>query len=163
MSSKETRRRLRELAGEEVTVPAGLVSNVMRAVREHAAAARAALTPTPGTLRVVRPMLLSEGRGATWVVDRLIARTGRRIAEATPGVGAVVGRGGVAVAVGEQGVIVALRLMIDYDRVVPGVAGGAVRAAVLDAVESQIGLPVFAVKSRSTALQRPAVATGGPV
>ena len=163
MSSKETHRRLRELAGEEVTVPAGLVSNVMRAVREHAAAARAALTPTPGTLRVVRPMLLSEGRGATWVVDRLIARTGRRIAEATPGVGAVVGRGGVAVAVGEQGVIVALRLMIDYDRVVPGVAGGAVRAAVLDAVESQIGLPVFAVKSRSTALQRPAVATGGPV
>ena len=51
----------------------------------------------------------------------------------------------MAVAVGEQGVIVALRLMIDYDRVVPEVAGGAVRAAVLDAVESQIGLPVFAV------------------
>ena len=63
MSSNETRRRLRELAGEEVTVPAGLVSNVMRAVGERAAAARAALTPTPGTLRVVRPMLLSEGRG----------------------------------------------------------------------------------------------------
>jgi hypothetical protein len=37
------------------------------------------------------------------------------------------------VAVGEQGVIVALRLMIDYDRVVPEVVG-AVRAAVLDAV-----------------------------
>ncbi len=38
MSSNETRRRLRELAGEEVTVPAGLVSNVMRAVGERAAA-----------------------------------------------------------------------------------------------------------------------------
>ena len=117
----------------------------MRAVGEHAPAPRAALTPPSGTLRVVRPMLLSEGRGATWVADRLlIARTGRRIAEATPGVRAVVGRGGVVVAVGEQGVIVALRLMIDYDRVVPEVAG-AVRAVVLDAVEGQIGLPVFAI------------------
>ena len=47
-------------------------------------------------------------------------------------------------AVGEQGVIVALRLMIDYDRVVPEVAG-AVRAAVLDVVEGQMGLPVFAI------------------
>ena len=141
---KGVARQLRELAGEEATVPAGLVSNVMRAVGEHAAAARAALTPPSGTLRVVRPMLLSEGRGATWVADRLVARTGRRIAEATPGVRAVVGRGGVAVAVGEQGVIVALRLMIDCDRVVPEVAG-AVRAAVLDAVEGQIGLPVFAI------------------
>jgi hypothetical protein len=103
-----------------------------------------ALTPPPGTLRVVRPMLLSEGRGATCVADRLIARTGWRIAEAMPGVRAVVGRGGVAVAIGEQGVIVALRLMIDYDRVVPEVAG-AVRAAVLAAVEGQIGLPAFAV------------------
>ena len=144
MSSKESRVSCVSWAGEEATVPAGLVSNVMRAVGEHAAAARAALTPPSGTLRVVRPMLLSEGRGATWVADRLVARTGRRIAEATPGVRAVVGRGGVAVAVGEQGVIVALRLMIDCDRVVPEVAG-AVRAAVLDAVEGQIGLPVFAI------------------
>ena len=160
---KGVARQLRELAGEEATVPAGLVSNVMRAVGEHAAAARAALTPPSGTLRVVRPMLLSEGRGATWVADRLlIARTGRRIAEATPGVRAVVGRGGVVVAVGEQGVIVALRLMIDYDRVVPEVAG-AVRAVVLDAVEGQIGLPVFAINVLVDGVTATSLETAGPV
>ncbi|MGN6168294.1 MAG: Asp23/Gls24 family envelope stress response protein [Solirubrobacteraceae bacterium] len=136
--------RLRELAAEDVEVPAGLVPSVMRAVGEHAAAAREALMTPPGMLRPIRPILLSEGRGATWVADRIVARVAQRVAEAIPGVHLLPRARGVTVSVGERGVIIAVGMIVEYDRAVAGVTD-AVRVAVIDAVETEVGLPVFAV------------------
>lgn len=109
---------VRELAREDVVVPAALVATVMRVVRKERSP-----SPTKLSLRGVIPrlvdhaLLLSE-RGTLKIADSVIAQVIAREALAAPGVS---GLGSVEAVVDESRVSARLRLVIELGWSIPDV------------------------------------------
>lgn len=151
---------VRELAREEVVVPARLVEKVIRRIREEVAslALRAPLEAVAP--RLVEHALLLAERGATRIADSVVAEFASRAALEVPGVhsldrgglvGAIQGRvptgaapEGVAVEVEEERVTVHLQLVVVYGESIPDVTN-AVRSHVIRSVEAMTGLEVAKV------------------
>jgi len=145
---------VRELAREDVAVPAALLASVMQTVRSEQ-------TPNGGTrlpLRDVIPQfvkhaLLLGDRGTLKIADSVVALIIRREALATPGVwalgsgdlGSVLGGSpGVEVVIGESLVSARLRLVVELGWPLPDVLE-AVRQRATTAVQKMTGLAMAGI------------------
>jgi len=145
---------VRELAREDVVVPARLLATVMQAVRAEQIPGRAAGL----SLRDVLPQLVSHAllvgeRGTLRISDSVIAQILVREALATPGVSALDSGGvrsmlratpGVEVTVDGSRVAVRLRLVVDLGLPIPKVLR-AVRLRAAKAVRVMTGLETSAI------------------
>ncbi len=134
---------VRELAREEVSVPATLVQTVMRAVRQQRRDEQAGVPLDDVVPRLVNHALLLDERGTTKIADSVIARIVGREALVTPGVRGL-DRAGVTVELEGQRVSAQLRLVVDFGYVIPDVVA-AVRERVVDAIRSMMGLETAAI------------------
>jgi uncharacterized alkaline shock family protein YloU len=133
---------VRELAREEITIPGGIVEQVIhRIVEELRALGR--LVPLDAVVpRMVRHALLHGPSGTTRIADRVVAKLIARLVLDLPNVRSL-GRAGRAIDVQITGLEVAvdLRLIVSYGSRIPDVAAK-VRAAVIRRVEALTGLEV---------------------
>lgn len=145
--------RVRELAREEVSVPAALAAIVIRTIREQLPDDRSDRLPLEEVVpRLLEHALLLDERGTTRIADTVIAQVVAREALATPGVSAVArggavraaAGGGVTVAVDGHRVSLHLSLVVTLGSVIPDVVAG-VRARVVDVLERLIGLEAVAI------------------
>lgn len=147
--------RVRELAREEVSAPYTIVRTVMRRIRALS------LPPLPIPLedvvpQLVRHALVRQERGTTRIADSVLAGivglTLREFPAVEPAGGAlerVRGRfrgaaKGVEIAVTDEGVIVDLRLIVDYGLPLPSVAE-LVRAQIVERIAQMTGIAAIEV------------------
>lgn len=141
-------RRVRELAREDVVVPAALMATVMQAVRRERAGNGGSLPLRKVIPQLVDHAVLPGERGALEIADSVVAQIIQRETLATPGVLAldaagvqsVLGRRpGVDVAVEESRVSARLRLVVELGWPIPDVLE-LVRRRAGAAVERMTGL-----------------------
>lgn len=132
---------VRELAREEVEIPGGLVTAVLRRVRrereEHAGPSLPLEQVVP---RLVRHALLRGSRGHTQIADSVIAKLIRHTVLATPGVGSLArGSEGLSVSVEQDEVGVRIGLVVDLSVAIPPLVQ-ALRVRVEREIEGIAGL-----------------------
>lgn len=144
---------VRELAREDVVVPAALLATVMRAVRAEQIGNGGATLPLREVIpQLVNHALLLGDRGTLKIADSVVALIVGREALATPGVlshsgvaSSVVGRSpGVVVVVDESRVSARLRLVVELGWPIPDVVE-AVRQRAGAAVQRMTGLETAAI------------------
>lgn len=134
---------VRELAREEISVPATLIAVVMRAVRRRPGEGTETLPLEDVVPRLVRHALLLDERGVLKIADSVIAQVVSRAALATPGVCSI-DRPGLTVEVDGNLVSAQLGLVIDFGWVIPEVVAAA-RSRVADAVRRMTGLETIRI------------------
>lgn len=149
---------VRELAREEVSVPATLVAIVMRAIRDQRAEEQPERLSLDDVIpRLVEHALLRDEQGTTRIADSVIANIVGRVVLATPGVRGLDragvlpgvmekggGTGGVNVKVDGHRVSAHLGLVVDIGCVIPDVAA-AVRERVVEALRRMTGLETVSI------------------
>jgi uncharacterized alkaline shock family protein YloU len=144
--------RVRELAREQVTAPYRIVQAVMRRMR-----AQSLLPSLPVPLEEVVPQLvghalLKQERGSTRIADSVLAKVVALSLRELPSVEPAVGAGETArgrffggatswieVAVSERGVVVGVRVTVDYGVHIPSLVG-ALRRKIVERITQLTGL-----------------------
>jgi uncharacterized alkaline shock family protein YloU len=149
--------RVRELAREQVSAPYRIVQAVMHRIRAQSSPPSLPVPLEEIVPQLVRHALLRQERGSTSIADSVLARIVALTLQELPAVEPAVGAGetvrgrflggttdGVEITMSEQGVVVELRVTVDYGLHLPTLAE-ALRSKIVERIIQMTGLVTLKV------------------
>ncbi len=149
--------RVRELARQQVTAPYRIVQTVMRRMRAQSSLPSLPIPLEEVVPQLVRHALLQQELGSTRIADSVLAKIVALTLQELPAVAPAVGAGetvrgqllhrttgGVEITVSERGVVVELRITVDYGLHLPTVVE-ALRSKIVERIIQMTGLVTLEV------------------
>lgn len=159
--------RVRELAREQVTAPYRIVQAVMRRMRAQSSVPSLPVPLEEVVPQLVRHALLQQESGSTRIADSVLATIVALTLREFPAVEPVVGAGevardrlfgrttrGVEISVSERGIVVELRVIVEYGLHLPSLME-ALRRKIVERITQLTGLVILEVNVLVEDVRRP--------